>query len=272
MANDYQQTAQNLSIAFSEVAFPVLAAAKAFTTSFPLEAKMNPALQRIIPFATSGPTVQTGNSVDYLTGDIATNMVAITHEHYSVSWGLPSEEIQFGAKLAWAAKLAAINFAKKLAQDIFALVTEANFGNAVVTRTSANFGADDITALHASLPVTDRSIVLATDYFSKVRPLSWYPPSFSAVTEHNDFSTAGASVRGFCCSPKAILISYAQPLLGPGGANVVAVSPLIVPGLGIEGQAAIYFIPQTRTLRGSFSVYMGAGIGDASALKILKAE
>ena len=113
--------------------------------------------------------------------------------------------------MAWLVTLNAQKIAQTVSDQLSSLLTVANYGAAIVTKSAANFGVSDFETMFAAVATPGRAIVLDSPYFVKVKPQSWLPPGFSNVLEHSRWASADPNVRGFVGDPAAIVISYSAP-------------------------------------------------------------
>jgi hypothetical protein len=68
---------------------------------------------------------------------------------------------------------------------------------------------------------------------------------------------------------EATSISYAVPALESPHRSVLAAAPFTIPQIGLQGTATVYYPVNTRKIMGCLSIYMGVGVGDPNALKLL---
>lgn len=270
MSNLYSTAAQNLSMKATEAMMTVLAPFQKIARAFPLtDPKAIPAAGQVVPFVSAVSATQAGPNPDYTAGDATIKPIQVGHTLFSQVFGIANDELNQGARLNWLATLNGQQFAYAISDALTVLLKTDYFGAPLVTVTSDNFATGHLETLLAAVPTPDRCVVLNSPYFNKVKPQTWLPPNFTNCLEHTRWTLAGPNVQGFVGDPRAIVVSYAKPQIQALGREVMAESIMIIPQLGLEASATIYFLTATRQLRGCFSVYMGAAPANTTALKLL---
>ncbi|MCX6921977.1 MAG: hypothetical protein NT154_01970 [Verrucomicrobia bacterium] len=269
MSNTYSTTAANLSRIGVTALQPVLAPLAKFSTIIPLNDREYPGQPSVISLATGAATVQTGDSINYLTGDSTLGAVTATPTHFAVSFGVSNDEYQIGLLPEFVAPINAKAFGTALWDAVAALLTTTNYGAPVVTVASSAFASSDFDTLLASVPSPDRCAVLDSPWFMRVKPQTWHPPGFNSTFESNRWSAAGEKVHGFCGAPPAIICRWAFPQLIRSGWEVVAREVSVIPGLQLPFETSVFVVTNTRQTRACYSLYFGCGVGDPAALKLL---
>ena len=92
-----------------------------------------------------------------------------------VSWGLTTQELANNPQLTLErfARQKGFQLAKFALQDIWSVVTQANYGNAIWSGTQDMFNSDDVADIEAAVdeslwPATDRALILRPTYHSAV--------------------------------------------------------------------------------------------------------
>jgi hypothetical protein len=263
----YSGTALNLSRVASSVLQSAQAPTAAICTAIDYRDPDLPGISSTVAIATAASaTLQ--NPSNFESGDCTLTGITLNPVLYCQSFGLSGPDMQTGAQLDWLATINAVKFAETLNDAVWALLTTANFGAAVVSVDSAQFALSDFDTLWGGIPTVSKSVVLDTPYRVKVKN-TWLPANWNACYEHSRWSAAGAKIRGFVADKRAIVLKHGPPFLYRDAPNILAREPLVVQPLGLQGEVAIWFNPATRSVRAAYSIYLGVGIGDANALKLL---
>jgi len=213
----------------------------------------------VIPRASTADAATT-KSGDYSVQDADSDTVELTMpaEPTYVSWGLTDSEIANAGALSMElyAKQKGFQLAKKVLQDIWGEITNANFGAAAFTGAAGTFDADDVVDIrtactNADMPNAPRALVLDVDYygallkdgaiqssdaFGSSQPVQGGTiPQLSGFSlyESNLIPANGENLVGFAAHPSAIAIAMrylepqeghkyneARPLVGEGGITI----------------------------------------------------
>jgi hypothetical protein len=267
MSNTYTNIVGQLSRVGSSVLQSAQAPTATFSTALAYQDPDLPAVTTTVAIATVAPATQT-NPTNFESGDCTLAGITLAPTLYAQCFGLSGVDMQSGAEIAWLASINATKFAETLNDAIWGLLTVGNFGAATVNVDSAQFSGSNFDDLFSSIPTVNKSIVLDTPYFAKVKS-TWLPPRFDAVYEHSRWSAAGAKVRGFVADKRAIVLRHGPPMIYRDAPNILAREPMVVQPLGLVGETALWFNPSTRSVRCAYCIYLGAAVGDAAALKLL---
>jgi hypothetical protein len=269
MANVYSAVAQTLSRVGATVFQPALAPLKAFTTPIELLKDEPPAFTSQVALTTVASPTLTGATdfEDDSTGCTVTNVQCVP-VLYAQPFSIANEDLQGGYRLEWLAALNARKLAETISDAVLSKVTTGNFGAAVVTVDAAAFAGSDFTTLLAGISSPSRSVVLDTGYWSKVSP-TWCPPGFNSVYEHSRWGTAGTKIHGFVADPAAIVLRWGLPWVLKPSERVIARELVELPQVGLGCEVAIWQNLRYRSVRACYAIYLGAGVADTGALKIL---
>ena len=229
-----------------------------------------PAPGRTLEIASCSSTAATlVNPTDWETGAATVGAVEIAMNCYSKVYGLSADDIQKGITLQSIAKRATEDFITDLIGVIVTPLTVVNYGAAVVSVASDAFGQSDLETLLSAVTSRRKVCLLHPSYASKIRS-TWLPVSNPAVYEVSSWTSAGANVVGAVLDPAALLVVSGLP-----DSSAIARSPLtlerfVLPGIELPCELAVWTMPGTRQLRAALSVYIGVGVGVASACKLLK--
>lgn len=234
-----------------------------------------------VPIATAGSTTQT-NASNFESGDSTLDNVAVTVDQYTNSFALTNTEINQGFRIENIAKINLHQLANKIIDVAFAPVTTANFGAAVVdVNTAADFGVAQLKLLWGALKDGDvRNVILDGDIYAQFLPsnleafqiasggknVGMY--GFDLFTFNNRWNGAGATIKGFACSPQAIAVASGLPQNSPASSDMISQENIVIPDLGLTVQMNMWTSRATRALWASYDVMFGAAKGDGSALKL----
>lgn len=236
-----------------------------------------------VKLVTASDVAQTNPTNFESNGDSTISNVAIVPVHVCQSFQISNSDLQSGLRLADLTEINAKAFAAKLLDLAFAVVTEENFGAAVVTSAAAAFDWPDIPALWASLKKSDKkTLVLDSEFFARLlnkpsffQTIGPGPGGFKTfgldgVYSCSRFTAAGPGVSGFICHPNAVAVVSGTPLVPAGGGAGLGRQQYTLPGLNLTVVTHQWISLATRTLWASYDAIFGAAVGDPSCLKILK--
>jgi len=258
-----------------------LAPLNAFTKDFSAEAT-KPRATIQVPIATAGSTTQT-NATDFESGNSTLDNVAVAVNQYSNSFALSNTELNQGFRLENIAKINLHQLANKIIDVALTPVTTANFGAAIVDKdTAADVTAAELKLLWAALKDGDvRNLIVDGSIYANFLPanldafqlasggmnVGMY--GFDLFTYNNRWTGAGATIRGFACSPQAIAVASGVPVASAVASDMIGQETITVPDLGLSVQMNMWVSRQTRSLWASYDVMFGAAAADTTALKLL---
>jgi len=219
--------AQRILEAFVQITAPI----RAFATDFSPEAVQRGDKVKV-PYVSGGYTANDFNGT-YLVQDSTAEGLDITIDKRKyVSWGLTTENLATMPQLSMDmfVRQKANALAVAFLQDVWSVITNANYGAAAKTSTAANFDADDVVdlreaAVAANWPANMRSLVLDESYVAyllkdnaiqdasasgssdpliegSVRRLCGFDLYESTLVPAN-----GENLTGFICLPDAIYVA-----------------------------------------------------------------
>lgn len=234
-----------------------------------------------VPIATAGGTTQT-NASNFESGDSTLDNVAVQVNQYTNSFALTNTEINQGFRIENIAKINLHQLANKIIDVAFAPITTTNFGAAVVdVNTAADFGVAQLRSLWGALKDGDvRNVILDGDIYAQFLPsnleafqiasggknVGMY--GFDLFTFNNRWSGAGATIKGFACSPQAIAVASGLPVSSPIDSDMISQENIVIPDLGLTVQMNMWSSRSARALWASYDVMFGAAKGDGTALKL----
>jgi hypothetical protein len=235
-----------------------------------------------VPIATAGSTTQT-NATNFESGDSTLDNVAVAVNQYSNSFTLTNDEINQGFRIQNIAKINLHKLANKIIDVAMTPVTTANFGAAVVdVDTAALVTSAELKTLWGALKDGDvRNLVVDGSIYANFLPSNLEAFNlasngrntgiygFDFFGYNNRWDGAGATIKGFACSPQAIAVASGVPQNTPASSDMIAQENVLIPDLGLTVQMNMWVSRSSRALWASYDVMFGAAKGDGSALKLL---
>jgi hypothetical protein len=252
----------------------ILAFTKKFTTDL-----IKPKAVIEVPMVTAGPATKTDTTNWETAGDSTITNVEVTPVQLSQSFHALNAELQNGTLLENLFIKNQNILADAIVDVVLAPLTVGNYGAATFTGQPAAFGlsnaAELLTAIKAG---TKRSLILDTDYFSKLIPGlvvdgNFTIPGFNGgVLENTRFNGAEASVRGFACSPECLAVGAGLPIDPPNtsGSGFNSTGTITIPGVGLTVALYSWSEPRYRRTWFSYDLVIGSKAADTSALKLIK--
>lgn len=279
MSNTYSINIQTLSKVATRVLTSRLAPLAKMATILPLDDNELRGPTSQAPINTVAPATQSGSGTSFVptyeSGDCTVTNVQTAMTLYAQCFGVSGPDAFGGLRLEHLLELNLATLANKIADDIWVNFTTANYGAAVVTTDSGTFTNTDLDTLMQGVPSAQRCVVLDSGYWQKVKP-TWLPIGFNEVHEHSRWGTAGTKVHGLCADPRALVIRYGIPISARaasigGRSRMEQIEQDIVelPQIGIIVESSLWLTLATRSVRASYCVYLGSGVGDTAACKLL---
>jgi len=259
-----------------------LAPLNAFTQDFSAD-EIAPRKTVQVPIATAGSTTQT-NATNFESGDSTLDNVAVSVSQYSNSFTLTNAEINQGHRIQNIAKINLHKLANKIMDVALTPVTTTNFGAAVVdVDTAALVTSAELKTLWAALKDGDqRNLIVDGSIYANFLPSNLEAFNlasngrntgiygFDFFGYNNRWDGAGATIKGFACSPQAIAIASGVPANTPASSDMISQESVVIPDLGLSVQLNMWVSRASRDLWCSYDVMFGAAAGDTTALKIIK--
>jgi len=259
-----------------------LAPLSAFSRDFSAD-QLRPLATVQVPIATAGSTTQT-NATNFESGDSTLDNVAVSVSQYSNSFHITNAQLNGGHRLERLAKINASYLANKIIDIAFAPITTANFGAAVIDVDTADLvTATSLKTLWASLKDGDvRNLIVDGSIYANFLPanleafqlasggknVGMYGYDF--FTYNNRWDGAGATIKGFACSPNAIAVASGIPTASPADSDMISQELITLDDLGLTVQMNMWVSRASRALWASYDVMFGASVADTGALKIIK--
>lgn len=229
-----------------------------------------------VPVVAAGSSTLT-NPTNYEAGDSTVNSTEVVMNEYSQPFHLTNAELNNGHRLERLLKINMHALMDSINDVAAALVTEANYGAAVVDKTANTIAAADLKTIFAAAEkFNERNLVLNGTVFSQFLPTnreSFVPgdgaygfDSFSLATK---WDAAGTDIVGFCADMTAMACASRLPAHTSEVAEVIDLDTVQMSN-GMIIQVAKWCSVATRNTWNSFDVVFGAAVGDSSALKIIE--
>ena len=259
-----------------------LAPLSAFSRDFSAD-QLRPLATVQVPIATAGSTTQT-NATNFESGDSTLDNVAVSVSQYSNSFHITNAQLNGGHRLERLAKINASYLANKIIDIAFAPITTTNFGAAVIDVDTADLvTATSLKTLWASLKDGDvRNLIVDGSIYANFLPanleafqlasggknVGMYGYDF--FTYNNRWDGAGATIKGFACSPNAIAVASGIPTASPADSDMISQELITLDDLGLTVQMNMWVSRASRALWASYDVMFGSSVADTGALKIIK--
>ncbi|WP_035606216.1 hypothetical protein [Haloferula sp. BvORR071] len=253
---------------------------KAFSTDFSDEVRDQRSRTINVPVYTATSAVQT-NPTNFETGDTTATNAAVALNHISKSFYITSADYGKGTRLESLAEINMNVVAKAIEDAVFAKITEANYGTAVVTGiTPGAMSEANLKTLWGAVGGTNKACVLADSEFKNF--IGTNLTSFDVLGstgaygfdtfDHSGagFASAGTKIVGFGATKGALAIASAIPEYSGPVADMLSSEVFEVPDLGLAVQFNVWGSTASRNTWGSFDVLFGAAVGDASQAKLVK--
>lgn len=235
-----------------------------------------------VPIVTAGSATQTNATNFETNADSTVTNVSVTVNQYSQIFHISNTDAQSGLRLKDLITYNLREFANKLNDVKAALITEANFGSAVVTSAPQAFGWTEMGQLFSSLkksPVKNAvldsdgfysGLLAAPTHFQTLQNGGSKVFGWDGIFHSSRWSACGTNIRGYACAPSAIALASGVPVEVRVPGNTIERRMIEVPGIGLTVVAHLWYSLSSRSLFASFDCMFGAGVGDSSALKIVK--
>lgn len=282
---------------------------RAFSTNFSAEAAQRGDKIKVMFTSAADAAADWAGSYVVQDADAEGKDISLDKRKY-VSWGLTTDEIVTQPQIQL--DTFAIQKGNKLAlgmlQDVWSLLTEANYGNSAITTTAsggdqlvvtaANFDLDEVSWLYAACsldnwPQMPRSLILSIPYYAQLfresevigtEGLASSNPSMLReaeirrlmgfdIYETNAISaTATDNVTGFAAHPDGILVANRVLIPETGIPNRPAVNVMTDPGTGVSIVQREWFNPDNDQSIKVLEVAYGYLKGNANGIKLISSS
>lgn len=260
-----------------------------------------------VPFVSAASAAQDFTGSYNIQGSTAEGLEISINKRKYVSWGLTTEEMatQPAVNMERFARQKGNALAKAVLQDIWSLITAANYGSAaysqgsggdVVTVTAANFDSTEVTSVLECCEVDDwpeemRGLVLSPAYYAALlndadvigsngvrdnNPLSdgkiGVPLAGFDVVSSNVIPANGENLTGFACHPDAILVAMRALIPETGVANRPTVQSMTDADSGITIVMREWFDPDSDTMKRVLECNYGYLKGNGDGIKRIKSS
>jgi hypothetical protein len=252
---------------------PILSTVDNFALDVQL-APMAPGNTVQVEVVTAGATAQT-NPTSYVTNSDSTKIArAVSVDQHSVSFKVTQAELNSGHRLRSLLRKNLQVIGNACRDAIFAPITEANYGAAVLDSTAANFDSADLKTIWAACKdYPTKNLILDGAYFAKLLPTnadSFLPGNsgaygFDSIGMNNRWDGAEATTIGFCGARDALAIGSGEAIMDDEIQDLLSFyEPVEIPG-GLTAYLSSWTDLTTRTRYMNISVMLGAAVGDAPA-------
>jgi len=256
---------------------PVLSAIDAFTYNAPVD-QISPGSKVQVPVVTAGATAQT-DPTNYESNADSTKVAReVTVSQHSVSFHVTQAELNNGHRLRSLIRKNLQVIGNACRDAVFAPITAANYGAAVLDSTAADFEAADLKTIWAEgKDFPTKNLIIDGAYFAKLLPTnaeSFLPGSrgaygFDSIAMNNRWDGADSDVIGYFGSSDSLAIASGEPVMDDEIQDLLSVYEAIeLPG-GLVAYASSWTSLSTRKRFMNISVMLGASVGDATAGKII---
>ena len=229
---------------------------------------------------TTAPATQV-NASNFESGDSVIDHIPVTVDQFTQSFGVSNADQQGGLKLEDLVFANAKKLCEKVIDTALTPVTTANFGAAVVTRSSAAFSTSDLATLWGALRRSnEKNLILDPEWLARVlnTPVfyqktgttagsGWEAFGWDFIGGNSRWDGAEAKVVGLACNPQALACVCGLPIESPSPTLERRI--LDLPDLGIKVAYHVWLSLASRSLRASFDLIFWAALGDASAGKLV---
>lgn len=279
---------------------------RAFSTDFSAEAAQKGDKVKVLFTSAADAALDWAGSYTIQDADAEGKDISIDKRKY-VSWGLSTEEIvtQPQLRLDTFAVQKGNALAKAMLQDVWSVLTEANYGNSAITTTAsggdqltvtaANFDLDEVSWLYAACslgnwPSVPRSLILSVPYYAQLFRESEVVGTDGAkdemlqqavirqlmgfdIYETNAISaTATDNVTGFAAHPDGVLVAGRVLLPEAGIANRPTVQVMTEPETGVSIVMREWFDADNDQSKRVLEVAYGYLKGNANAIKLISSS
>lgn len=256
---------------------PVLSALDAFSLEIAVS-PIAPGSRIQVEIVDGGSVAQTNPNSYIANAGGSKDATAVTVNQHSVSFKVTQAELNNGHRLRTLLRKNMQVIATACRDAVFAPITVANYGSAVLHSTALDFDASDLQTIWAACKdFPTRNLILDGAYFSKLLPTnadSFLPGAtgaygFDSLAMNNRFDGADAKVIGFCGSADALAIASGEPIMDDEIVDMLSLYEAVeLPG-GLTAYLSSFTDVTTRTRYMNISVMLGAAVGDATAGAII---
>ena len=256
---------------------PVLGMLDNFSLDVAL-APMAPGNTVQVEVVSGGATAQT-NPSSYTSNSESTKIArAVTVNQHSISFKVTQAELNSGHRLRSLLRKNLQVIGTACRDAIFAPITVANYGAAVLDSTVAAFDASDLQTVWAGCKeFPTRHLILDGAWYSKLLPTnadSFLPGQagaygFDSIGVNNRWDGAEDDTIGFCGSSDSLAIASGEAIMDDEIQDLLSFyEPVELPG-GLSAYLSSWTDLGTRTRYMNISVMLGAAVGDGSAGAII---
>ncbi len=256
---------------------PILSAIGAFTYNVGVD-RISPGSTVQVPVVTAGATAGT-NPSSYETNADSTKIAReVTVDQHSLSFHVTQAELNNGHRLRSLIGKNLQVIGNACRDAIFAPITAANYGAAILDSTAADFGASDLKTIWAAgKDFPTKNLIIDGAYFAKLLPTdanSLAPGAggaygFDSIAMNNRWTGAEAKTIGFFGAADSLAIASGEPVMDDEIQDLLSMYEAIeLPG-GLVAYVSSWTSLATRKRFMNISVMLGSAVGDATAGRII---
>jgi hypothetical protein len=256
---------------------PLLSVVNSFTHQIEVN-PIAPGASVKVGVVTAGATAST-NPSSYESGDSTKVQRSVTVDEHNVSFHATQAEMNNGHRVSHLVQKNMQVLGNAIRDALFAPITEANFGSAVVDKAAASFApADTKTIWAACKDFPTKNLILDGGHYAQLLPTnaeSFRPGQqgaygFDSIHVNNRWDGAGTDIIGFCGTQDALVYASGEPQSDDG--LIAALEDRImveIPG-GLMVYMSSWVSLATRARWSSLGVMFGAAAGDTTAGKVIE--
>jgi hypothetical protein len=255
---------------------PVLGAVSSFSHDVSVDPVAPGATVKVgVVTATSAATT---NPTNYETGDTTKEQRDVVVDEHSKSFHVTQAQLNKGHALQQLIRKNMQTIANAARDAVFAPLTVANYGTAILDSTAAAFTAADLQTIWAECKdFPTKNLLIDGAYYAKLLPTnaeSFLPGSrgaygFDSIGMNNRWDGAGADVIGYAGSTDSLLIASGEPVMDSALEGLMD-SYMEVP---LEGGLSVFVASwaslSSRSRWMSLGLMLGAAEGDTTAGRLI---
>ena len=223
-------------------------------------------------------SASTTNPTNYETGDSTKEQRDVVVDEHSKSFHVTQAQLNKGHSLKQLIRKNMQTVANAARDAVFAPLTVANYGAAILDVTAAAFVPGDLQGIWASCKdFPTKNLLIDGAYYSKLLPTnaeSFLPGAtgafgFDSIAPNNRWDGAGTDVIGFCGTTDSLVIASGEPVMDSGLENLLDDYMEVPLDGGLSVYVASWVSLATRTRWMSIGLMLGAAKGDVTAGKLI---
>lgn len=264
-----------------ELAVTSMGTISASMNNFTTKVELNPIAPASIinvPLITAASSALT-NPASFEAGDSTATNIEITPAKIVCPIHATDAEMQRGTRAEWFLGKAMQTMQNKLVDLVFAPVTEANFGSAILDKTIANFTTADLPTIWAAAKnYGRRNLYLEGSHYAKCLPTTRESfdlaqngaYGFDSFNLHNRWTGAGTDIIGFVADSTAIAIACGESYYDDDVlADLLMKESVMLPN-GLTITLTKWVSRASRQVWYALETMFGAALGDSTAGEVIE--